>query len=514
MDEDELIETPDETESFFEEDLEDISDLVNFGAMDIAESSDASGAYFSATQTTEYESETVTVVIPEAAYDDDVYSEESDEEDTDLETPDDVETYSDDNDYENLNVATVATVGAVSAGERVIVLVKNGVPTVIGAEGWGDGIEADIADAAAVAAEAREVADATNQHFFSDASGVHVTEAEGDATTDHNILINSLGILLRKATNYLVSITSSAIAFYDGLGTAAGNMVASFGATLARIGYAAGKHVDVTEDGLGIYDGDTQVASFGENLVEIGTDPMLSAGMASSVVSMTGGSFQIESSINPLGGGRRTNVEVVGDSGREQYLSFIDGLSYIDLRSLGTSELGAAEFIAGVRSVDEAGVAFVECSTDGTASETKIKGDSIEMVGPVTASSSVSATSFSGAGSSLTGLNGSNISSGTIAAARVGNLPASKITSGTFGASRLPLATLDSQGAMSAEMYRRVYHIDVGSGTTPVLTVRTPNDNGAQWQMGINPTSGAVNVRAYNGSAWSAWKTIATVSWS
>ena len=373
----------------------------------------------------------------------------------------------------------------------------------------------EAADAAQTAAdEAASVAEATDQHFFTDTDGVHVTEAEGDATTEHNILINSLGILLRKATNYLVSITSSAIAFYDGLGTTAENVVASFGATLARIGYEAGKHVDVTENGLGIYDGDTQVASFEENLVEIGTDPMLSAGTASSVVSMTGGSFQIASSINPLGGGRSTTVEVVGDSGREQYLSFKDGLSHIYLRSLGTSELGAAEFVAGVSSVDEAGTAFVSCFTDGIAARTKIKGDSIEMDGPVTASSSVSATSFSGAGSSLTGLNGSNISSGTVAAARIANLPASKITSGTFGASRLPLATLDSQGAMSAEMYRRVYHIDVGSGTTPVLTVRTPNDNGAQWQMGINPTSGAVNVRAYNGSAWSAWKTIATVSWS
>lgn len=287
----------------------------------------------------------------------------------------------------NNNQLTVPCVGSVKQGDSVMIITRNGEPVAVAPIGWGDAIEADISDAAQVAAEAQAVAEATGQHFFTDTDGVHVTEAEGDATTGHNILINALGILLRHAANYLTSITASAIAFYDGLGTAASNITAQFGANLARIGYEAGKHVDVTDDGLRIYDGDTQVASFGENLVEIGTDPMPSAGMASSVVSMTGGSFQITSAINPIGGGKRTTVEVVGDSGREQYLSFKDGLSYIGLRSLGTSELGAAEFVAGVRSVDEAGVAFVECSTDGTASETKIKGDSIEMDGPVTASS-------------------------------------------------------------------------------------------------------------------------------
>ncbi len=101
-----------------------------------------------------------------------------------------------------------------------------------------------------VAAEAQAVAEATGQHFFTDTDGVHVTEAEGDATTGHNILINALGILLRHAANYLTSITASAIAFYDGAGTAASNIVAQFGAALARIGYAAGNHVDITNSGI------------------------------------------------------------------------------------------------------------------------------------------------------------------------------------------------------------------------------------------------------------------------
>lgn len=136
----------------------------------------------------------------------------------------------------NSNQLTVPCVGSVKQGDSVMIITRNGEPVAVAPIGWGDAIEADISDAAQVAAEAQAVAEATGQHFFTDTDGVHVTEAEGDATTDHNILINSLGILLRKATNYLVSITSSAIAFYDGLGTAASNIVAQFGATGAQIG--------------------------------------------------------------------------------------------------------------------------------------------------------------------------------------------------------------------------------------------------------------------------------------
>lgn len=90
--------------------------------------------------------------------------------------------------------------------------------------------------AIAAADEAAAVAQATDQHFFADGSGIHVTENENDASTGHNILINSLGLLLRKAVNNLVSITQSAIAFYDGLGNSASNVVAQFGSGGATIG--------------------------------------------------------------------------------------------------------------------------------------------------------------------------------------------------------------------------------------------------------------------------------------
>jgi hypothetical protein len=50
----------------------------------------------------------------------------------------------------------------------------------------------------------------------------------------------------------------------------------------------------------------------------------------------------------------------------------------------------------------------------------------------------VSATSFSGSGSSLTSLNATNISSGTLGTARIPNLDAGKITTGTLDNARIP----------------------------------------------------------------------------
>jgi len=51
-----------------------------------------------------------------------------------------------------------------------------------------------------------------------------------------------------------------------------------------------------------------------------------------------------------------------------------------------------------------------------------------------------------GSGASLTALNGSQVTSGTIAAARIGELPTSKITSGTFDSARLPAGAFGGGG--------------------------------------------------------------------
>lgn len=130
--------------------------------------------------------------------------------------------------------------------------------------------------AKAAASEADRVATAINQHFWADDNGIHVTEADHDATTEHNILINSVGILLRKATNYLVSITQSAIAFYDGNGNNAANIVAQFGSGGATIGKTGAAHSVIDANGQRFYggsDGTTQLANigYGEGAAQSGT---------------------------------------------------------------------------------------------------------------------------------------------------------------------------------------------------------------------------------------------------
>ena len=68
-------------------------------------------------------------------------------------------------------------------------------------------------------------------------------------------------------------------------------------------------------------------------------------------------------------------------------------------------------------------------------------GSSAVIVLPVASGTLLNAD---GSGASLTALNGSEVTSGTVAAARIDNLAASKITSGTFDSARIPiLATSD-----------------------------------------------------------------------
>ena len=147
--------------------------------------------------------------------------------------------------------ATDPAVGAASVETRVSV-VREAIDKAAYALGKA------TATAQAIADEAKAVAEATNQHFWTDGDGIHVTEAEQeDWEANHtgaNVLLNSLGQLFRDGLNNLVSITSGATAFYDGLGNAASNIIAQFGREGVRIGKAAAAHFVQSATSAKFYD--------------------------------------------------------------------------------------------------------------------------------------------------------------------------------------------------------------------------------------------------------------------
>lgn len=140
--------------------------------------------------------------------------------------------------------------------------------------------------AAELAREAGEAATATDQHFWSRSTdpdqdgagtGAFVTDAEredflaaaaqgfpdigeGEGKRPwHNILMNSLGILLRSGLYDLASLTRSGIAFYDGDGNQAGNVLALFGKDGAQVGPDGGSHVSISSNSLTMADAERKL---------------------------------------------------------------------------------------------------------------------------------------------------------------------------------------------------------------------------------------------------------------
>ena len=149
-----------------------------------------------------------------------------------------------------------------------------------------DAAMAQALSASTIASEAQEVADATNQHFWDDDNGAHVTDVTQEEWTTalednfsdlstskpyHNSLFNSLGMLFRSALNNLVSITRSAIAFYDGQGNNDSNIVASFGMSGAQIGKSDDAHVEITNQYVNVMGGSTQYLQLGPSQWSSGT---------------------------------------------------------------------------------------------------------------------------------------------------------------------------------------------------------------------------------------------------
>ena len=149
----------------------------------------------------------------------------------------------------------VPTSNAIEDGDEVLVTIVNGSPVECVSAGSGDRMAAAVQDAHDLAAsvegiaqEAKEVAEATGQHFWPDTDGVHVTEVTQDEWNDStgtsyhsgaNVLLNALGQLFRDGLNNILAIVSGTdpgVAIYDGEGNAADNIMALFSKALIRIG--------------------------------------------------------------------------------------------------------------------------------------------------------------------------------------------------------------------------------------------------------------------------------------
>ena len=122
----------------------------------------------------------------------------------------------------------IPTSESVRAGDEVLVSTYGAgtmrSPVVTAAVGSGDRMAAAVQDAHDLAAsvegiaqEAKEVAEATGQHFWPDDDGVHVTEVTQDEWNDStgssyhsgaNVLLNALGQLFRDGLNNLLAIVA------------------------------------------------------------------------------------------------------------------------------------------------------------------------------------------------------------------------------------------------------------------------------------------------------------------
>lgn len=173
---------------------------------------------------------------------------------------------------------TSPSIGARAAGG----IVSNAVAPVFGmVESIKSNIDNAIRQSAIserLAREAAAIAGAVGQHFWYRATddaqdgagtGSFVTDvskedflsaaAQGfpdvsDAKPYHNLLMTSIGLLLRSAISNIVSLSRSATTFYDGLGNAAGNVVAFFGRDGARIGKLGEARVEIDFNSMRVYD--------------------------------------------------------------------------------------------------------------------------------------------------------------------------------------------------------------------------------------------------------------------
>lgn len=244
----------------------------------------------------------------------------------------------------NDNVAEISTGVPVRQGDRVLIAIVDGEPTVVSAEGAGDELGAKIeqasnqiekasdrissmsaavaesakvaADAKQGAADAAEIADAastaaskaqttadtasatakaTASHFWLDAAGqANVSTDAGTVETGHSVTIGAKGIIQRLAGKLMMSLTKTALSFYLG-------DVAKLAAQYTPDGmdvYAAGRLLSsFNGQGAVFFDGTSDspttanvTASFGSDGAIIGKESGMHAALSASEFDIRSGS--------------------------------------------------------------------------------------------------------------------------------------------------------------------------------------------------------------------------------
>ncbi len=244
----------------------------------------------------------------------------------------------------NDNVAEISTGVPVRQGDRVLIAIVDGEPTVVSAEGAGDelgekieqasnqiekasdrisSMSAAVAESAKVAADAKqgaadaaEIADAastaaskaqttadtasaqanaTASHFWLDAAGqANISTDAGTVDTGHSVTIGSKGIIQRLDGKLMQSLTKTALSFY--LGDAA-KLAAQYTPDGMDV-YAAGKLLSsFTGSGAVFYDGASDSpteqnvnASFGSDGAIIGKQSGMHAALSASEFDIRSGS--------------------------------------------------------------------------------------------------------------------------------------------------------------------------------------------------------------------------------
>lgn len=172
---------------------------------------------------------------------------------------------------ENNQSVEMSTLGGLEEGDTASILLAGASgggmqPLVLGSPGSVDRIR----DAAF---EAKDVAEATGQHFWTDTNGIHVTNATQEGWNDEssedyhegaNVLLNSIGMLFRWALNPIMALlsgTEPGVVIYDGEGEEEENIVAQFKASGAQIGKSDSQHAVLSSTGLSVYNGDETLAA-------------------------------------------------------------------------------------------------------------------------------------------------------------------------------------------------------------------------------------------------------------